>query len=74
MTNIATMTIAAGLMLSLAACGTTPTQRGVSGGLIGAGTGAAVGAVTGVGAGTGALIGGGAGAIGGAVSAPSRRY
>jgi hypothetical protein len=55
--------------LTLAACGTSPGERAVSGGLIGAGTGAAVGSLTGS-AGTGALIGGALGAAGGAVTSP----
>jgi len=50
--------------VSLAGCGTTPGDRGLSGGLLGAGTGAAIGAMAGS-AGTGALIGGlGGAAIG----------
>jgi osmotically inducible lipoprotein OsmB len=50
--------------LALAGCGTTPGDRGLSGGLLGAGTGAAIGAMTGSAA-TGALIGGlGGAAIG----------
>ena len=52
------------LSLALAGCGTTPGDRGLSGGLLGAGTGAAIGAMTGSAA-TGALIGGlGGAAIG----------
>ena len=52
------------LSLALAGCGTTPGDRGLSGGLLGAGTGAAIGALAGN-AGTGALIGGlGGAAIG----------
>jgi hypothetical protein len=43
--------------ISLAACGTTPGDRAVSGGLLGAGTGAVIGSIAG-GAGEGALIGG----------------
>lgn len=62
------------LALGLAACGTSPGERGVTGGLLGAGTGAAIGAATGGNVGTGALIGGGVGAVGGAVTAPGRRY
>ena len=34
------------LSLALAGCGTTPGDRGLSGGLLGAGTGAAIGAMT----------------------------
>ncbi|GEM_PF-878807 len=55
--------------LSLAACGTTPPDRAVSGGLLGAGTGAALGAIAGN-AGKGALFGGLAGALIGAVTSP----
>ena len=54
--------LACGLVLS--GCGTTPGDRGLSGGLLGAGTGAAIGAMAGNAAG-GALIGGlGGAAIG----------
>lgn len=66
--------LAATLALGLAACGDTPGQRAVSGGLLGAGAGAGVGALTGGNAGTGALIGAGVGAVGGAVTAPRNRY
>jgi osmotically inducible lipoprotein OsmB len=65
--------IAAGAALlaavALSACGTTPGDRAVSGGLIGAGAGAAIGSLSGN-AGTGALIGGAAGAVTGAVTDP----
>lgn len=67
--KIALNTLAGALLLALAACGYTPGQRAVSGGLIGAGGGAAIGAVTGIGPGTGALLGAGAGALTGAVTA-----
>jgi hypothetical protein len=60
------------LAAPLAACGTSPGGRAVSGGLLGAGAGALVGSAAGS-AGTGALIGGGLGAAGGALTAPSRR-
>ncbi|MGG5811716.1 YMGG-like glycine zipper-containing protein [Falsiroseomonas sp. CW058] len=56
------------LIVSLAACGSSPGSRAVSGGLLGAGAGAAVGSLSGN-AGTGALVGGGLGAVGGAVTA-----
>lgn len=49
----------------LAACGSSPGDRALTGGAIGAGTGAAVGAVTGGSAVGGALLGGAAGAAGG---------
>ena len=65
--------IVGAVSLRLAACGTTPGGRAVSGGLLGAGAGAGVGAATGGNVGTGALIGGGVGAAGGALTAP-RRY
>ncbi|HUO90040.1 MAG TPA: hypothetical protein VMU08_12755 [Rhizomicrobium sp.] len=55
--------------LMLAACGTTPGERALSGGLLGAGAGAAIGSVTGS-AGAGAAIGGVAGAITGAATSP----
>ena len=59
--------LACGLLLS--GCGTTPGDRGLSGGLLGAGTGAAIGAMAGN-AGTGALIGGLGGAAVGALTSP----
>jgi osmotically inducible lipoprotein OsmB len=55
--------------LALVACGTTPGERAVSGGLIGAGAGAAIGAATGNPA-TGAAIGAATGAAVGAVTDP----
>jgi hypothetical protein len=55
--------------VALSACGTTPGDRAVSGGLLGAGAGAAVGSLSGN-AGAGALIGGAAGAAAGAVTDP----
>ena len=60
--------------MALSACGTTPGDRAVSGGLLGAGAGAAVGSVTGS-AGKGAIIGGVGGAALGALTTPPRdRY
>lgn len=61
--------IAAAALLS--ACGTTTSDRAISGGLIGAGAGAAVGSATGN-AGAGAVIGGAAGAAIGAATTPSQ--
>ena len=63
----------AGLSVTLAACGQTPGQRALTGGLGGAGAGALIGGLTGGSPLTGALIGGGVGAAGGALTAP-RRY
>lgn len=55
-------------LLGLAACGSTRTDRALSGGAIGAGGGALLGSVTGGSPLTGALIGGGAGAAAGALT------
>jgi hypothetical protein len=54
--------------LSLSACGTTGSDRALSGAGIGAGAGAALGAVTGMGVVSGALIGGAAGAATGGLT------
>jgi osmotically inducible lipoprotein OsmB len=62
--------LVSGMLLGLAACGDTPGERAVSGGLIGAGAGAGVSALAGGRPATGALVGGGVGAVGGAVTAP----
>jgi hypothetical protein len=56
-------------VLVLAACGTTPGDRAVSGGLLGAGAGAAIGSLSGN-AGAGAVIGGLGGAAVGAATDP----
>ncbi len=53
--------------LALAACGTSTTDRAISGAGIGAGLGAAGAAITDGDVGTGALIGAGAGAAAGAL-------
>ena len=58
------------LALGLAACGTSPGERAVTGGAIGAGAGALVGATTGVGWLPGAVVGGVGGAAIGAVTSP----
>lgn len=50
--------------LCLSACGYTPGERAVTGGLAGGAGGAAIGGLAG--GGKGALIGGGLGAVGGA--------
>lgn len=54
--------------LVIAGCGTSPGDRALSGGMLGAGAGAAIGAATGGSAATGALIGGAVGAVGGAAT------
>ena len=66
--NLALCAVAAA-SLALASCGTTPGDRALSGGLLGAGAGAAVGSLAGS-AGTGAIIGGLGGAAIGAVTDP----
>jgi hypothetical protein len=66
-TGISVILIAA---IGLSSCGTAPGDRGLSGGLLGAGTGAAIGALAGS-AGEGALIGGLGGAAIGLLTSPS---
>ena len=56
-------------ILVLAACGTTPEERGVSGGLLGAAGGAAIGSLSGN-VGAGAVIGGVGGAAAGLLTTP----
>jgi osmotically inducible lipoprotein OsmB len=58
------------LTLTLAACGTSTTERGVSGGLLGAAGGAGLGAMTGTSTLGGAALGGAAGAATGILTAP----
>jgi osmotically inducible lipoprotein OsmB len=62
------MTLLLSLSLMVMACGTTPTERAVSGGAIGAGIGAVGTAATGGSPWAGAAIGGAAGAVVGAVT------
>ena len=64
---VAALTVAGALMI--AGCGTTPAERGVSGGLLGAGAGAAIGSLSGN-AGAGAVIGGVAGGAAGLLTTP----
>ncbi len=59
------------LVLTLAACGETQSDRALSGGGIGAGVGAAGAALTGGSPVGGALIGGAAGAATGAFTSPN---
>jgi osmotically inducible lipoprotein OsmB len=59
----------ASTIVVLAACGTTPGERGVSGGVLGAAGGAAIGSLTGN-AGAGAVIGGVGGAAAGLLTTP----
>lgn len=60
--------IAALLALPLTACGTSKSDRALSGGAVGAGVGAAGAAATGGSVGGGALLGGAVGAVTGAVT------
>jgi hypothetical protein len=66
--HVQTVALLLSLSIGIAACGSTPGTRAVTGGLIGAGAGAGISAVTGGRPATGALIGGGVGAVGGAVT------
>jgi hypothetical protein len=61
------------LLVGLAACGTSPGDRAVTGAIGGAATGAAVGALVGNPA-AGAAIGGLAGGVAGAVTSPNDVY
>ena len=63
------LTVLLSLSLLLSACGTTQSDRALSGGLLGAGTGAVIGSVTGS-AVNGAIFGGLGGAALGALSSP----
>jgi len=66
------LVLAGAAFLALAACGTTPTERAITGAAIGGVAGAAVGNNVGNGdAGTGAAIGAVGGAIAGAATTPS---
>jgi osmotically inducible lipoprotein OsmB len=69
--RIGTLSAVLATALAASGCGTTPGERAVSGGLLGAGTGAAFGSLSGN-AGTGAVIGGVGGAALGAVTSPPR--
>jgi osmotically inducible lipoprotein OsmB len=62
------------LTLTLAACGSSRTERGVSGGLLGAAGGAGLGAMTGTSALGGAALGGAAGAATGVLTAPNKHH
>jgi hypothetical protein len=68
MTRIAFATVASLSLLALAACGTSTSDRAISGGAIGAGTGAVAGAVLGGSPVAGAVIGGADGAAAGAIT------
>ncbi|MEM0990902.1 MAG: hypothetical protein AAGK00_18700 [Pseudomonadota bacterium] len=59
---------ALGFVAALAACGTTTTERAISGGAIGAGAGAAGALVTGSDVSSGLLLGGLVGAAAGALT------
>jgi hypothetical protein len=63
--------VAAALLLTLSACGTTTSDRALSGAGIGAATGAVIGAVAGAPA-IGAAVGAAAGGVAGAATTPSQ--
>lgn len=65
-----TLAAAAVAMLSLAACGTSPGERALSGGALGAAGGAAIGGLSGGSVLGGAVLGGAAGAAAGALTSP----
>jgi hypothetical protein len=73
MKNLKTFALAAAFATSMlvAGCGTSTSDRAISGGLLGAGAGAVIGSTTGN-AGTGAVIGGVAGAAVGAATTPDQ--
>jgi osmotically inducible lipoprotein OsmB len=71
MKPIARLAFAAAALLAVAACGTTPQDRALTGAGLGAAGGAALGAIGGS-PGTGALLGGAAGAAGGALTSPNQ--
>ncbi len=66
--TIASFAILAVASIGLTACGTSKTERALSGGAIGAGAGAVGGALTGGSPWAGAAIGGAAGAATGALT------
>lgn len=68
MKKISHATIACALVLCLSACGTSKSDRMLSGAGIGAGTGVAASALTGGNMGTGALVGGALGAAAGGLT------
>ncbi len=70
--RIRTIALAATACVALAACGTNPGDRAVSGAALGAGAGLAIGAVAGAPLLGAAIIGAGAGAVAGAVTDPHK--
>ncbi|MDE2164894.1 MAG: hypothetical protein KGJ66_00975 [Alphaproteobacteria bacterium] len=71
MRRMAILVVAGGLLL--AGCGSSPGDRALSGGVMGAGVGALAGAAVGMPL-TGAVFGGALGATAGALSDPSQIY
>jgi len=63
--------VVAAVLLGVAGCGYRPSDRALSGGLIGAGGGAAIAGISGGNPLAGAAIGGAAGALGGALTSPN---
>lgn len=71
MRRISVLVVAGGMLL--AGCGSSPTDRAVTGGAMGAGVGALAGLAVGMPI-TGAIFGGALGATAGALSDPSQIY
>ena len=71
MRRMAILVVASGLLV--AGCGSSPGDRALSGGVMGAGVGALAGAAVGMPL-TGAVFGGALGATAGALSDPSQIY
>jgi uncharacterized membrane protein len=70
--RIRTLALATAACVALAACGTNPGDRAVSGAALGAGAGLAIGAIAGAPLLGAAVIGAGAGAVAGAVTDPNK--
>jgi osmotically inducible lipoprotein OsmB len=69
-----TLILALPVVAMLAACGTRPGERALTGGALGAATGAALTAATGGTIWAGTLIGGAVGAVAGAATSPRQVY
>jgi hypothetical protein len=70
--RIRTLALATAACVALAACGTNPGDRAVTGGAMGAGAGLVVGAIAGAPLLGATIIGAGAGALAGAITDPHK--
>jgi hypothetical protein len=70
--RIRTLALATAACVGLAACGTNPSDRAVTGGAMGAGAGLAIGAIAGAPLLGATIIGAGAGAIAGVITDPGK--